>query len=130
VIRDTVQTINGAANPNFQGSPTIQTLAGGNPKLKPETANTFTAGVVLSPRFIPGFTTSIDYYSIDMGNALTTFSVQNVVDNCAAGSAAFCSAIKPATRERHHGGAVLAIQCPDPEGQRRGFRSQLCLRSA
>jgi outer membrane receptor protein involved in Fe transport len=93
VIRDNVQTINGAANPNFQGSPTIQTLSGGNPKLKPETANTFTAGVVLSPRFIPGFTTSVDYYSIDMGNALTTFSAQNVVDNCAAGSALFCNGI-------------------------------------
>jgi len=93
VIRDSVQTINGAANPNYQGSPTIQTLSGGNPKLKPETANTFTAGVVLSPRFIPGFTTSVDYYNIDMGNALTTFTAQNVVDNCAAGSALFCSAI-------------------------------------
>jgi outer membrane receptor protein involved in Fe transport len=93
VIRDSVTTINGAANPNFQGSPTIQTLSGGNPKLKPETANTFTAGVVLSPRFIPGFTTSIDYYKIEMGNALTTFTPQNVVDNCAAGSAVFCSGI-------------------------------------
>jgi outer membrane receptor protein involved in Fe transport len=93
VVRDSVQTINGAANPNFQGSPTIQTLSGGNPKLKPETAKTFTAGVVLSPRFFPGFTTSIDYYNIDMGNALTTFSAQNVVDNCAAGSAVFCGGI-------------------------------------
>jgi iron complex outermembrane receptor protein len=93
VIRDNVQTINGAANPNYQGSPTIQTLSGGNPNLKPETAKTLTAGVVLSPRFFPGFTTSIDYYNIDMGNALTTFSAQNVVDNCAAGSALFCSGI-------------------------------------
>ncbi len=93
VIRDSVQTINGAPNPNFQGSPTIQTLSGGNPKLRPETAKTFTMGVVLSPRFFPGFTTSIDYYNIDMGNALTTFSAQNVVDNCAAGSTLFCAGI-------------------------------------
>jgi iron complex outermembrane receptor protein len=93
VVRDNVQTINGTANPNYQGSPTIQTLAGGNPNLKPETAKTFTAGVILSPSFFPGFTTSVDYYNINMGNALTTFSTQNVVDNCAAGSALFCSAI-------------------------------------
>ena len=119
VIRDSVQTINGAANPNFQGSPTIQTLSGGNPNLKPETAKTFTAGVVLSPRFFPGFTTSIDYYNIDMGNALTTFSAQNVVDNCAAGSALFCSRHHPQRRECHHGGAVLAVQRPDAESQRR-----------
>lgn len=93
VIRDTVTTINGAANPNYTGSPTIQTLTGGNPNLKPETAKTFTAGVVLSPSFLPGFTTSVDYYSIDMGNALTSFTAQNVVDNCAAGSALFCAGV-------------------------------------
>jgi iron complex outermembrane receptor protein len=93
VVRDSVQTINGSPNANYQGSPTIQTLSGGNPNLRPETAKTFTAGVVLSPRFFPGFTTSIDYYNIDMGNALTTFTAQNVVDNCAAGSALFCGAI-------------------------------------
>ena len=51
---------------------------------------------MLSPSFLPGFTTSIDYYNINMGNALTTFSVQNVDDNCAAGSAVFCSAITTA----------------------------------
>ena len=105
VIRDSVPTINGAANPNFGGPATIQTLAGGNPKLKPETANTFTAGVVLSPRFIPGFTTSIDYYKIEMGNALTTFSVQNVIDNCAAGSAVFCAGVT-----RNAAGVITVVQ--------------------
>lgn len=93
VIRDNVKTINGVTNANYTGSPTIQTLTGGNPNLKPETAKTFTAGVVLSPRFFPGFTTSVDYYNIDMGNALTSFTAQNVVDNCAAGSVVFCSGV-------------------------------------
>jgi iron complex outermembrane receptor protein len=105
VVRDNVQTINGSVNPNYQGSPTIQTLSGGNPKLKPETANTFTAGVILSPRFFPGFTTSIDYYNINMGNALTTFSAQNVVDNCAAGSALFCAGIT-----RNAANAITVVQ--------------------
>jgi len=105
VIRDSVQTINGAPNPNYQGSPTIQTLSGGNPKLRPETAKTFTYGIVLSPRFIPGFTTSVDYYNINMGNALTSFSPQNVVDNCAAGSALFCSGIT-----RNAAGVITVVQ--------------------
>ena len=119
VIRDSVPTINGAANPNFQGSPTIQTLSGGNPKLKPETANTFTAGVVLSPRFIPGFTTSIDYYKIDMGNALTTFTRPECGGQLRRGQRGVLRRHHPQRRQCHHGGAILAVQRPDLEGQRR-----------
>jgi iron complex outermembrane receptor protein len=78
---------------NFGSNPTVQTLSGGNPLLKPETANTFTGGVVYSPSFFPGFTTSVDYFNIKMGNALSVFAIQDVVNNCAAGSAVFCAAI-------------------------------------
>jgi len=45
------------------------------------------------PSFIPGFTASVDYYKIDMGNALSQFAIQDVVNNCANGSALFCSGI-------------------------------------
>ncbi|HKU53900.1 MAG TPA: TonB-dependent receptor [Rhizomicrobium sp.] len=79
--------------PTFGSNPTVQTLSGGNPLLKPETSKTFTGGVVVSPSFLPGFQASVDYFSIDMGNALSTFAIQDVVNNCAAGSAIFCAAI-------------------------------------
>jgi iron complex outermembrane receptor protein len=79
--------------PNFGSNPTVQTLSGGNPLLKPETANTFTGGVIYSPSFFPGFTASVDYFNIKMGNALSVFAIQDVVNNCAAGSAVFCAAI-------------------------------------
>ncbi|HKU65211.1 MAG TPA: TonB-dependent receptor [Rhizomicrobium sp.] len=79
--------------PLFGQSATVQTLSGGNPLLKPETSKTFTGGVVVSPSFLPGFQASVDYFSIDMSNALSTFAIQDVVNNCGAGSAVFCAAI-------------------------------------
>ncbi len=39
-------------------------LTGGNPELKPEVANTETAGFVLTPRKIPHLSISADYYDI------------------------------------------------------------------
>jgi iron complex outermembrane recepter protein len=48
----------------------VQLIGGGNPDLKPEKADTVTAGIVLSPRFIPGFTASIDWYRIRLRDAI------------------------------------------------------------
>lgn len=61
----------------------------GNPNLKPEEADTTGLGVVLSPRFIPGFTVSVDYYKIEIDGAITT--VSDVLNRCAAGDARLCS---------------------------------------
>ena len=74
-------------------STTVLTITGGNPDLQPEKANTLTYGVVLSPAFIPGFRFSADSYSIKMNNAITAFTIQDVVNNCYAGATVFCSAI-------------------------------------
>ena len=46
----------------------------GNSGLKPEVAHTYTAGVVLTPDFIPGLTTSIDYYRINLSQGITNIS--------------------------------------------------------
>ncbi|HEX4271985.1 MAG TPA: TonB-dependent receptor [Rhizomicrobium sp.] len=79
---------------------TIQTLTGGNPNLKPEQAKTLTAGIVLTPSFLPGFMASVDAYNINMANAISTFSVQQVVDGCYLNNiSTLCSGItrNPAT---------------------------------
>jgi outer membrane receptor protein involved in Fe transport len=39
-------------------------LIGGNPNLTPEKADTYTVGVVFTPKFLPGFNASVDWYSI------------------------------------------------------------------
>jgi outer membrane receptor protein involved in Fe transport len=41
-------------------------LLGGNASLRPETANTTSLGLTLTPAFLPGFTGSIDYYRIKL----------------------------------------------------------------
>ncbi len=49
----------------------------GNPNLVPEVARTYTAGVVLTPSFIPNLTLSYDYYHIDLKNAIGSISATN-----------------------------------------------------
>lgn len=58
-------------------------LFGGNPNLTPETADTFTAGVVLS-EIVPGLTMSLDYFDIEIEDYITSFggSVANVLQVC------------------------------------------------
>lgn len=45
---------------------------GGNPLLTEETAKSWTAGLVLQPRFIPGLTLTFDWYDIKIKNAVNT----------------------------------------------------------
>jgi outer membrane receptor protein involved in Fe transport len=79
-----------------------QLVTRGNATLTPEIAKTYTLGLVLTPDFIPGLTTSLDYYQTHMTNAITNISYQNTtVQNLCIGSAPsynspFCSlAIRP-----------------------------------
>jgi iron complex outermembrane receptor protein len=55
---------------SFSGQ--LQTQSQGNPNLTPEEARTYTVGVVLTPTFLPGFTASVDYYTIVLKNALSS----------------------------------------------------------
>ncbi len=72
----------------------ITTLIAGNRNLKPEKAKTFTAGIVLTPQFLPGLNASVDYYSIKIEDALATPNVTQVLENCQAGNANFCALIQ------------------------------------
>ncbi|WP_057883502.1 TonB-dependent receptor domain-containing protein [Tsuneonella troitsensis] len=56
--------------------------SGGNPNLEEETATTWTAGVVLRPRFIPRLTITADWYDIKLENAISTAAAQDLVDLC------------------------------------------------
>jgi iron complex outermembrane receptor protein len=72
-----------------------QVVTGGNPNLQPEVARTFTAGMVLTPGFFPGFTTSIDYYQVRLHNAVgqisgTNVSIQNLC-NGSGGTSPYCA---------------------------------------
>jgi outer membrane receptor protein involved in Fe transport len=52
--------------------------------LRPERATTKTGGVVLSPRMIPGLNLSVDYYKINLKDAISSIAGQSVLDLCFA----------------------------------------------
>lgn len=68
-----------------------------NPNLVPEVANTKTVGAVYRPSWLPEFSLSLDYYHINIGNAITNIQGQNaaVQDLCEAsnGTSEYCSLI-------------------------------------
>lgn len=69
-----------------------QFLGGGNPNLSPETADTYTYGVVFTPGFAPGFSLSIDYYSIEVTDLISTIGANNSIQACYfGGDATACS---------------------------------------
>ncbi|TPG40624.1 TonB-dependent receptor [Sphingomonas koreensis] len=54
----------------------------GNPDLKPEVANTWVAGVVLQPSFLPSFNLAVDYYDIKIDDAITNVGGNDAVQQC------------------------------------------------
>lgn len=67
-------------NPSAQ----IRAIYGGNPNLKEEKSDTWTAGVVLQPTFAPGLTVTVDYYNIKIKDAILANGpgATNVRDAC------------------------------------------------
>lgn len=57
-------------SPGLQLSSFVNGTASGNPNLKAESARTWTAGVVLRPRFVSGLSVSVDWYDIKLRNAI------------------------------------------------------------
>lgn len=72
-------TIGSIANPTA-GQANI--TSGGNTAVGPETATTWTAGLVLTPSMLPGFSASIDYYDIKVKNAITTPTPADLIQAC------------------------------------------------
>lgn len=71
---------NAAVQPNLQ----IPGVLGGNPNLNEEESDTYTAGVILTPGFLPNFRMSVDYYSIKLVGAISPLAggVNSILDLC------------------------------------------------
>lgn len=80
-------------DPITNTQPLTQTFSVGNPNLVPEEADTTAVGVVLQPRFLPGFQASVDYYKIKIAGAIATLSLQEIVNRCFSGNAALCALV-------------------------------------
>ena len=68
----------------------------GNPDLQEETATTWTVGAQATPSFLPGLVLSVDYYNIEIEDAINAVGSQDIVDNCVDGASinnGFCDLI-------------------------------------
>lgn len=54
----------------------------GNKLLREEVADTFTAGLMFSPDFLPGLSLSADFYDIKINHAINAISSQTILDQC------------------------------------------------
>jgi len=79
-------------------------VTSGNQNLRPERAETWTVGFIAQPRFLPGFSLSLDYYDIVIRDAISFLDPQDAADKCVDGPALateYCDLIirDPATRQ-------------------------------
>ena len=55
---------------------------GGNTNLVPETADTYTVGLVFTPTFVPGLSVTVDYFNIDVTDAIGGIGADTILLAC------------------------------------------------
>src|SRR6185295_3750599 len=79
------------------GRSSLALLQGGNPDLDKESADTWSAGFVFTPHWVEGLNFSLDYWSIDIENAVSTIPINTLLgDLCydAPAGSPFCEFIR------------------------------------
>ncbi|APO94672.1 TonB-dependent receptor domain-containing protein [Xanthomonas vesicatoria] len=85
----------GAVPAYAQANPQVRTATGGNPNLQPETSTSKTLGFVYSPGWVTGLDVSLDWWNIEIEDAIDTQTVQETLDSCyLAGITNACSLIQ------------------------------------
>jgi iron complex outermembrane recepter protein len=80
----------------FQGNAQMEALFGGNVNLGVETADTYTIGAVIEPSMIEGLTVQLDYYNIEIEDAISTVPLQTLLNEChQTGIQASCDTLYP-----------------------------------
>lgn len=57
-------------------------VSGGNPELDVETAETYTLGAIISPRFIEGLSITVDYWDVSIEDAIAATSAADILEGC------------------------------------------------
>lgn len=70
--------VGGAVQINTQ----LRALGGGNPNLRPEFGDNFSAGFVYSPSWLNGFNIAADYWRIDLVDVLSARGANTLLTNC------------------------------------------------
>ena len=78
----------------FNPAGQYNTFGGGNPDLSPEESDTYTLGVVFTPRFLDGFSLTVDYFDIEVDGYINTVPEETSLTQCAeTADEFFCSLI-------------------------------------
>lgn len=85
----------GPGNVTYPASISYSGTVVGNLDLKPEKADQWNVGGVFSPRFLPGFNVSVDYFRVKLKDRIDTLSAQEIINRCQEGLAQYCAAISP-----------------------------------
>ncbi|AOA73251.1 MULTISPECIES: TonB-dependent receptor [Stenotrophomonas] len=89
-----------------------------NPDLKPETSTSKTLGLVFSPSFVTGLNVTLDWWQIEVENAITRPAINDIMSYCYGGTpqqqATYCGLI---TRDPNYGtaaqnGAIVDVRMP------------------
>ncbi len=80
---------------------TLSATNAGNQAVEPEKADTITVGAVLQPSRLDGLSMSLDWYSINIRDAIGQLGPQAIIDNCFSGAVQLCDLITrdPNTKE-------------------------------
>ncbi len=85
---------NSSQDPFRDNAPTtFFNITSGNLNLKPEKADSLGLGIVLQPRFLPGFAASVDYYNVDIKDAVGTIGAGATINQCYEGKTILCDSI-------------------------------------
>lgn len=77
-----------------QQDPQARTTTGGNINITPEEGDTLTLGLAWTPDFIDGFSATLDWWKVDIDDAINTPSANVVLNGCWNGSVpAFCDSV-------------------------------------
>jgi len=122
------------ATPDTAATATVPVLSGGDPNLRNEQANSWTAGVLFQPRFLPRFVATVDYVNIHLKDPIANLTIAQVASACfdnpsfntadPANGNAFCSLIKrdPTTGRVINDPANPAVKTGFVNGQEIQFR--------
>jgi outer membrane receptor protein involved in Fe transport len=92
-------------DPVTNTTPTHGRTQTGNPNLKPEKADNLTVGIVAQPVFAPGLNLSIDYWTIDVQDAINLIQGQQIIPLCYQGRTDLCPRI---TRDAN--GVIVSVE--------------------
>ncbi|MEZ5486379.1 MAG: TonB-dependent receptor [Steroidobacteraceae bacterium] len=91
-------------NQNQFGGGTINGVVAGNPNLEPETADTYSLGLALTPESAPGASFTFDWFRIEVEDAIAAQTPQQILQAC-ANRQVFCDLVNRAAS-----GEVLALR--------------------